>query len=166
MNLPVINPIVRNVPLDKIDSHKLFLDLSEKNFDGYCYLTVLGKYGFEESILILSKGQIVGSIFLITGYDVELYGKDAILYCLNSYGLNKGMLNIFALTQDQIKLILLFNEKIKYQLNISDKKKNSIFINLKYDEKKIELLLSEKIKTEISSKEIINNFNLNDLLRE
>jgi hypothetical protein len=27
-------------------------------------------------------------------------------------------------------------------------------------------LLSDKIKTEISSKEIINNFNLNDLLRE
>lgn len=166
MNLPVVNPVVRNVPLDKIDSHKLFLDLSEKKFEGYCYLTVLGKFGFEESIMIISKGQIIGSIFLISGYDIELYGKDAILFCLNSYGVSNGRLNIFSLTQDQTKLILLFNEKIKYSLNISDKKSNSIFKNLKYNEKMLNDLLLDRTKIERSGKEVLNDFNLNDLLRE
>lgn len=166
MNLPVTNPIVRNVPLNKIDSYKLFLDLAEKKFEGYCYLSVLGKYGFEESILLISNGQIIGTIFLISGYDVELYGKEATLYSINSYGASNGILNIFSLTPDQTKLILLFNEKIKFPVNIKDKKGNTLFKDIKYNEKILEEILKEKIKIDRSNREILNEFNLNDLLRE
>ena len=95
MNLPVNNPIVRNAPLEKIDLNKLFLELLEKKFEGYCHLTTLGKYGFEESIIILSKGRITGLIFLNPGYDIELYGKDAVLFCFNTYAQPSGRLNIF-----------------------------------------------------------------------
>lgn len=166
MNLPVTNPVVKNVPLEKIDVPKLFTELCEKNFEGYSYLTILGKYGFEESILILSKGKVIGSMFLIAGYDVELYGKDAMSLCLNCYGSNNGILNLFGLSDDQTKLILLFNDKINHTINIVDKKKNFLFKNLKYTDTLLNNLLKEKIKEEKTKKQILNEFNLNDLLKE
>ncbi len=164
MNLPVNNPIVRNAPLEKIDLNKLFLELLEKKFEGYCHLTTLGKYGFEESIIILSKGRITGLIFLNPGYDIELYGKDAVLFCFNTYAQPSGRLNIFGLTDDQVKLVLLFNDKIKYSLSISEKKLP--FKNLKYNEKLLDDLLSKKVAKEKSSKELFNEFNLVDLTKE
>jgi len=165
MNLPVTNPVVSNVSLEKVDVNKLFLDLRDKNFEGYCYLVTLGKYGFEESVLVISKGQILGDMFLVEGYDLELYGREAITLCLNSYGSKCGILNIFGLSQDQTKLILLFNEKIKHIVNIVNKQ-STIFKDIKYNEKLLDDLLLEKTKKEKTSKEIFNNFDLNDLLRE
>ncbi len=164
MNLPVNNPIVRNAPLEKIDLNQLFLELLERKFDGYCHLTAIGKYGFEESIIILSKGQITGLIFLISGYDIELYGKEAVLFCFNTYALPSGRVNIFGLTEDQAKLVLLFNDKIKYSLSISEKKLP--FKNLNYNEKLLDDLLSKKVAKEKSSKELLNEYNLTDLTKE
>ncbi len=166
MNLPVLSPVVRNVPLDKIVSDKLFLDLYDKKFDGYIYLTIDGKYGFEEAILILSKGKIEGTIYLIEGHDIELMGKDAIGFCLNSFGAKKGILNIFALTDDQIKLVLLFNEKIKHSFAIKTSKNISILKDAKYNELLLDELFKDRIKKEKTTKEILDDFNLDDLLRE
>lgn len=166
MNLPVLNPVVKNVPLDRIIPDKLFLDLSEKRFEGYIYLTIYGKYGFEESIIVFSKGDIDGFIFLINGYDIELYGKEASGFCLNCFGAKQGILNLFALTGDQIKLILLFNEKIKYSLAVTKSKNISILKDIKYNESIIDNLLKEKVKKEKSTKEVLDDFGLDDLLRE
>jgi hypothetical protein len=166
MNLPVTNPIVKNVPLDKIIPDKLFLDLLDKKFTGYVYLIIEGKYSFEESILILNAGKIEGAIYLIDGYDTEMFGKEAIDYCLNCYGAKNGRLNIFALTSDQIKLILLFNDKIKYAWPIKKSKDLLIFRNIKYNEALIYNLLKEKIVKNKTSKDVLSDFNLDDLLKE
>lgn len=166
MNLPVTNPIVKNAPLDKIIPEKLFLDLLDKKFTGYVYLTIEGKYCFEESILILNVGKIEGAIYLIDGYDIELLGKDAIAYCLNCYGATNGRLNIFALTSDQIKLILLFNDKIKYTLAVTKNKDIPSLKNTKYNDVIIYNLLKEKIVRNKTSKDILNDLNLEDLLKE
>jgi len=165
MNLPVTNPIVRNVSLEMVDVNKLFLDLSDKKFDGYAYLTILGVCGFEEVVVVLSAGKINGIIFLMPQYEIELYGKEAILFGLNSFGSKQGILNIFGLTQDQIKLILLFNEKIKFPVVISNKSKKSIFEKVDYNPKIIETLLNDRITIEKTNKDILNDFNLNDLLK-
>lgn len=166
MNLPVTNPIVKNAPLDKIIPEKLFLDLLDKKFTGYVYLVIEGKYSFEESILVLNAGKIEGAIYVIDGYDVEMYGKDAMDYCLNCYGAKNGKLNIFALTTDQIKLILLFNDKIKYTLPIKNNKDLLIFKNIKYNEALIYKILKEKIVKDKTFKDILNDFNLEDLIKE
>ncbi|MFA5746140.1 MAG: hypothetical protein WCX82_03755 [archaeon] len=166
MNLPVLNPVVKNAPLEKIIPDKLFLDLFEKSFEGYIYLTIQGKYGFEESIIIFSKGKIEGLIFLINGYDTEVFGKDAVNYCLNCFGAKYGILNLFVLTEDQIKLVLLFNDKIKYSLAVTTKKDMSILKDIKYNETMIENLLKEKVQKEKTKKEVLDDLGLNDLLRE
>lgn len=166
MNLPVSNPIVKNVPLDKIIPEKLFLDLLNKKFTGYLYLTIEGKYCFEESIILFNSGKIEGSIYLIDSFDIELFGKDAIHYCFNCFGATNGRLNLFSLTTEQIKLVLLFNDKIKYSLAIT--KTNSIpaLKDIKYNEQLIDNLLKNKITKPKTSKDVLNDFNLEDLLRE
>jgi len=166
MNLPVLTPIVKNVPLEKVMPEKLFLDLQEKGFGGYLYLVIDGKYCFEESIVILVKGKIEGAIYLIEGHEIELLGKDAMPFCLNSFGAKYGQLSLFTLTDDQIKLILLFNEKIKYTLAITKSKSIQGLKDIKYNEALIDYLLKDKIKNEKSAKEILYDFNLSDLLRE
>jgi hypothetical protein len=166
MNLPVSNPVVKNAPLDKIIAEKLFLDLFSKKFTGYIYLTIEGKYSFEESIIILNEGKIEGAIYLQDSYDIELLGKDAIYYCFNCFGATNGRLNLFTLTTDQVKLILLFNEKTKFNLAIT--KTNSIpgLKDVKYNEKIIDNLLRNKIEIPKTSRDVLNDFNLEDLLRE
>lgn len=164
MNLPVTNPIVKNVFLEQVIPEKLFLDLQEKKFIGYLYLVVDGKYGFEESIIILSKGAVAGAIFLIESYEIELYGKEAITYCINSYGHNLGQFDIFELTDDQIKLILLFNDQIKFNYPINTKKGN-YFEKIKYDQNKIDLLVKDKIKPEKTKKEMLDERGLEELLK-
>jgi len=164
MNLPVTNPIVKNVFLEQIIPEKLFLDLQEKKFIGYLYLVVDGKYGFEESIIVLSKGAVTGAIFLIEPYEIELYGKEAITYCINSYGHKLGQFDIFELTDDQIKLILLFNDKIKFNYPINNKKGN-YFEKIKYDQNKIDLLVKDKITIDKTKKEILDERGLEELLK-
>lgn len=166
MNLPVTNPIVKNAPLEKIIPEKLFLDLLDKKFTGYVYLIIEGRYCFEESILILNDGKIEGAIYIIDGFNIELLGKDSINYCLNCYGATNGRLNIFALTSDQIKLILLFNDKIKYALPITKNKDIPGLRNAKYNDALIYNLLKEKIVRNKTSKDVLNDFNLEDLLKE
>lgn len=165
MNLPVTNPIVKNAPLNKIITEKLFLDLFDKKFTGYIYLTIEGKYCFEDSIILLNNGKIEGAIYIVDGFDIELLGKDAISFCFNCFGANNGKLNIFALTSDQIKLILLFNDKIKFSLEIKKKKEIPSLKNVKYNEALIYNLLKDKIVKNKTAKDVLNDFNLEDLLK-
>ena len=164
MNLPVTNPIVKNVFLEQIVPEKLFLDLAEKKFTGYLYLVVDGKNGFEESILILSKGAIIGAIYLIESFEIEMYGKSAINFSINSYGHNLGQFDIFELTEDQIKLILLFNDKIKFNYPINNKKGN-FFEKINYDQNLIDSLLKEKMQNNLTQKDILDEHGLDELLK-
>jgi len=162
MNIPINVPLVENVFLEQLIPDKLFIDLSQKQFSGYTYLVINGKYGFEESIIIFIKGKVVGSIFLIDGYNLELFGGNAFVYGVNAYGHSEGLLNIYNLTDDQIKLILIFNDQIKYNYKFD---KNTISkILFKYDDKRIDSLLKDKIEIKESKTDVFNKFNLSDLL--
>jgi len=162
MNIPINVPLVENVFLDQLIPDKLFVDLSEKKFSGYTYLVVNGKFGFEESIIIFTKGKVVGSIFIIDAYNLELFGANAFAHGINSYGHTDGLLNIYNLTDDQIKLILIFNDQIKFNY-LFDKKTISKIL-FKYDDKRVEGLLKDKIEIKESKLDIFNKFNLSGLL--
>ena len=164
MNIPVTTPLVKNVFLEQLIPDKLFLDLGTKKFSGYTYLAVNGKYGFEESIIIFTKGKVVGSIFLIDAYDIELFGLDAFNLGINSYGNKDGLLNIYNLTDDQIKLILIFNDKVKFDYKIDN---GSIAkLNIKYNEALLDKLLSNKLEVKESKIDVFNRFHISDLLKE
>ncbi|MFH0905982.1 MAG: DUF2226 domain-containing protein [archaeon] len=163
MNLPVNGIIVKNVNLTELIPEKLFQDLLEKAFSGFSHITIDSKSSFEESIIIFSKGKIVGSIYLIDYYNVELFGKSAINLCFSSFGSQSGILNLYSLSEDQIKLILIFNDKIAYNYNID--KKIISKINFKYNGSEITNLLKDKIIDNDAKKDIFTRLGLSELLK-
>jgi hypothetical protein len=164
MNIPINVPLVENVFLDQLIPDKLFLDLANKKFSGYTYLAVNGKYGFEESIIIFTKGKVVGSIFLMDSYGIELFGLDAFKFGINSFGNTDGLLNIYNLTDDQIKLILIFNDKVKFDYKIDNGSLSKL--NIKYNEIILDKLLVNKIEIKESKTDVFNKFNLSELLTD
>jgi hypothetical protein len=164
MNLPVNTPLVENVFLEQLMPDKLFEDLSKKKFSGYTYLAAEGKYYFEEGILIFSSGNIIGSMYIIDGYGLQLFGADAFWKCIEEFGLKNGILNIYGLTDDQIKLVLIFNEKIKFDYKLD--KSGLSKLGFKYNEADMDELLKNNSKTEISRKDLFKNLGLKELLAE
>ena len=164
MNIPINVPLVENIFLDQLMPDKLFIDLAQKQFSGYTYLAVSGKYGFEESIIIFTKGKVVGSIFLIDAYNLEMFGQVAFEFGINAFGNSEGLLNIYNLTDDQIKLILIFNDKIKFSYKFD--KATVSKITFKYNTTALDVLLKDKMEVKESKSDVFNKFNLSDLLLE
>jgi len=144
--------------------NKLFIDLQSKKFSGYTYLVINGNYGYEESILIFSKGQVVGSIYLNDFYNMSLYGKKAFDLAINSFGNKDGLLNIYNLDIDQIKLLLIFNDKIKFDFKIS--KSTVSKLNIKYKEELTKQLLKTNLSEQKETKPyLFERYKLSELMR-
>lgn len=164
MNIPISKTLVENVSLEDVFPEKLFLDLKNKSFSGYTYLVIDSEFGFEESIIIFSKGDIVGSIYFNEFYNLEKFGKEGIELGLNCFGFKNGILNIYELSTDQIKLLLIFNDKISYNLKI--KKSDFSKIKFSYDVDKLKNLLNNNINIDTQTKySLLNKFHLSDVLR-
>jgi len=165
MNIPTNKPIVENAFLENLMCDKLIIDLGNKKFSGYSYLVINTNLGFQEGILLFSKGDVVGSIYFNSFHGVELYGKDAFNLSINSFGYTDGILNIYRLTDEQIKLILIFNDKIKF--DFKNNKINVSRLKFKYDESYLKGILKNIEFNKTDSKlDILNKLNLSELLRE
>ena len=161
MNLPINKPLLENVLLETINPKELLLDLKSKIFSGYIYLVINDKFGFNESILLFSKGDIFGSIYLNDFFNKQIYGKDAFDLIKASFDKKDGLLSIYNLTSDQVKLTLIFNDKIKYIVNINKKSVNKMVF--KYSEDYFRKALN--IKKEVDTKHsLLNKYQLNELL--
>ncbi|MCK9293224.1 MAG: hypothetical protein WCY27_03825 [archaeon] len=165
MNIPTSKPLVENAFLENLMCDKLILDLGFKKFSGYSYLVINTDLGFQEGILLFSKGDVVGSIYFNSFNGIEVYGKDAFDLSISSFGYTDGILNIYRLTDEQIKLILIFNDKIKFDFKIN--KINVSKLKFKYDESYLKSFLKEAQFNKIDLRaDIINKLNLSELLRE
>jgi len=164
MNLPVNAPLVENVFLDQLLPDKLLNDLSNKKFSGFAYLMADGKYSFEENVLVFSGGNIIGAMYFIDCFDIHMFGEDAFYMAIGNYGLKNGILNIYGLTEDQIKLVLIFNDKIRFDYKLDRSGLSKLGFN--YNESKIDELLKDRTKTEVSRKDIFRNLGLKELLAD
>ena len=164
MNLPVSKPMVTNVFLDIIEPDKLLLDLNQKSFTGFLYLVANTEYHFEENIIFILKGNVAGSIYLNSFYNIELFGKTALNLSFNSLGYKKGVLNIYELSSEQLKLVLIFNDKIRCDSKLDKKtisKKNFVFNPALFGS-----ILKNKFPDRIEAKsDLFDKFNINELLR-
>lgn len=162
MNLPINKPLLENASLETIDPKELLLDLKSKKFSGYIYLVINDKFGFNENILLFSKGDIFGCIYLNEFFNKQIYGEDAFGLIKASFGKKSdGLLSIYNLTSDQVKLTLIFNDKIKYVVNIN--KKTIKKMDFKYSEEYFKKALN--IKKEVDTKHsLLNKYQLNELL--
>ncbi len=112
MNLPVGKTIERDLKLSKVDKKKILTDLFDGLFTGYIVLTVEGKTGIEEGLLLFEKGELKGSIFEEISKENELMGDIALIKSMNAFAAKEGIIDVNSLTKQQVELIIAFQENI------------------------------------------------------
>ncbi len=133
MNITQGVPVSKNLNLKKVNYEVMFTDLFNKKFYGYICLTTFDNLGYDDDIIILQNGFIVGAYHQSLNQKKEFFGDNAIPLFFNNLTNEYGCLDIFSLTKEQTELILTFNEKMKNK-PIKDIKYLNQFMNNKYKE--------------------------------
>ena len=118
MNLPVGEVIEENLVLNQIDLTGLISALIDKQFTGYIVNTIEGFAGVEEGVLIFKKGEIVGSFYEYSNYDIIVFGDAAVQHAFNSLNALKGVFDIISLSIQQVDLVSAFNDRVKVAIKL------------------------------------------------
>lgn len=118
MNLPVGGIVKQGISSKDIRFIDIYRELKKGMLTGYIVLTLDGYDGFEESVLMFRKGEVVGCVYEYLKWGVVLNGEKALPYFMNSVNANFAVYDIYSLTLQQIDLVLAFNEKFKLSKDV------------------------------------------------
>src|SRR3989344_7385300 len=110
MNIAVGTPVERGKNTGEFDSYSFLMKLVAERFNGYACVTIAGKTGFEEGVLLFHDGIIAASDFEYYRYNVRFAGDRGLERCYNAFLARNGVLDLFALTTYQVQLVLTLNE--------------------------------------------------------
>ena len=162
MNLPVGNVIKEGVNLKDVKFKNIISTLIKESFTGYIILTVEGYSGIEEGMLLFRKGNMIGSIFDYSKFEVTVYGDSASEHVFNASQAGFGLFDICALSIQQVDLVTAFNEKVKLDTHITTKNLNK-FISSKYDEKYAKKVLAKALTKEETKYDVFKKLGLTDI---
>ncbi len=115
MKLPAGNPIERGKTLKELNAEEHLKKLSEEQFTGYLCVTIHGKKGIEEGILLYHKGKIVASSYEYFYYDRTFKAEEALKRTLNALKANFGVVDYFSLSPSQVQLALTLNDEFNLE---------------------------------------------------
>ncbi|MDO8628084.1 MAG: DUF2226 domain-containing protein [Candidatus Diapherotrites archaeon] len=118
MNLPVGNPVEQGTELKNFHLVEKTQKLLQNSFTGYVVGTIDGFDGVEEAIIFMKKGEVIGALHEYSKHVIETYGDAAFKACLNCFGADKGIVDVYELTAQQIDLVIAFNEKFQVSSGI------------------------------------------------
>jgi hypothetical protein len=104
-----------NIVRDKISA------LLETDFAGYAVVTIEGRSGIEEGILLIRQNIVIGAIFDYLRFAKEVFGDEAVTHFFNAAKADFAVMDIISLSKQQIELIIAFNEKIELSKPIMQK---------------------------------------------
>lgn len=138
MNIPVGELVEENVSLKETNIASKLNSLLQQAFTGYLVLTVEGRSGMEEGIVLLKNGAIVGAIYEYIKFGKIFYSNAALGQLFNAALAEFGVIDIAALSKQQVELIIAFNERIELSQQLS--------------QKDLQKLLPKKFNAEIAEK--------------
>lgn len=112
MNFPTGTPVKTAIDAQAVDFVALLKELKGKLFNGYVCLTIQGRGGIEEGVIVYDNGKIVGCSYEYLAHQREFLGDAAFSRTMNASLASNGIIDVFQLRNDQVQLILAFNEKI------------------------------------------------------
>lgn len=162
MNLPIGEIIEENLVLSQIEVKGLLEALIEKEFTGYIANTIDGFAGIEEGILLFKKGNLIGSYYEYTNYDIVVYGSPAVNHTLNSLTAEKGIMDIISLSNQQADLVTAFNDRLKITIKF---KKGELLglVRRRYTTEHAEKTLSKVIEKHESRKSVLKRLGLSEI---
>ena len=148
--------IEKDVKLSKVKFKELFLRLMSQKFSGYVVVTVKGKSGIEESMMVFDESKIIGGAYEYLSFGKLLLGDDAKDRMFNALAAKVGYMDIVALTKDKMQLVLAFNSKTTFEQPI-DKKSLEKTLKTTFDNK----FESEDLKNkEVTRDDVLHKYNL------
>lgn len=162
MNLPVGEMVKQAVNLKDFDYRKEMANLFDKGFSGYLVTTIEGFDGIEEGVLLLKKGDLVGTLYEYTNYAITIFGDIALPQVFNGLAADYGVIDVCALTNQQVDLVTAFNDKVKLSKPVNKKGIAKYFRN-KFSTEYAEKALSEVLEKYESRKSIFKKFGLSEL---
>lgn len=111
MNLPSGSVVKTDIDVASVDFLGLLKELKNKVFNGYLCITVKGKTGIEEGVVVLDNGKVEAVAYDYLAFVKGLIGSGALARVMNASSAKIGVIDIFQLTNEQVQLIIAFNEQ-------------------------------------------------------
>ncbi len=114
-------PIKTLVDLTQVDLRQLVdKELGAKKFCGYVCLTIRSANGFEEGVLLLDGGKIVGCSYEYLAFGKQFFGKNAFQRFVNALAAKSGVIDVFELKPDDVHGMLALNHEMLYPASGKD----------------------------------------------
>jgi hypothetical protein len=110
MNITSGTPVQKGVSLSDIHAKDYVGKLIEEKFNGYTCITIKGKTGIEEGIVIFHNGNIVASDYEYYRYNKRYVAEDGLERVVNALLAARGIIDTFSLSSYQVQLIMTLNE--------------------------------------------------------
>ena len=85
-----------------------------ENNTGYFCLTIKGKYGIEEGLLVIENGSLIGARYEYLKIKKEYHAGEGLKRTLNAFFAESGIYDCYELTVQQIELLKIFNEDLLF----------------------------------------------------
>lgn len=159
VNLPLGKIVEKDVDVEKVKYKEMLVRLMDQKFAGYVVVTIRGKSGIDEAVLVYDEGKIIGGAYEYLSYGKLLIGEDALQRIFNAFAAKIGYMDIVALDKDKMQLVLAFNSKIIFNTPIT-KKTVEKYLKTTFENKFEE----EDIKEKKEDKEsVLRKYNLNQV---
>lgn len=139
MNLPAGVVIETGKETTSIEPKKYVEKLIDEKFNGYLCVTIHGKQGLEEGVIVFNNGGIVSSNYDYYKFNKSFLGESALERSLNALNSKIGVIDLFSLTSYQVQLILTLNEENNLKEEVTKENLKVLnYFNEDYEKKLIE----------------------------
>lgn len=118
MNITSGTPMEKGTSLGDIRPKEYMAKLMEKKFNGYACVTIRGRTGIEEGVILFHNGNIVSCDYEYYKYNARFVAEEALARNLNAFIAPKGVLDSFSLSSYQIQLVMTLNEDCNLKSDI------------------------------------------------
>ncbi len=118
MNITSGTPMEKGTSLGDIRPKEYMAKLMEEKFNGYTCVTIRGKTGIEEGVILFHNGSVVSCDYEYYKYNARFVAEEALARNLNAFIAPKGVLDSFSLSPYQIQLVMTLNEDCNLKTDI------------------------------------------------
>ncbi len=156
MKLSAGSPVETGKELASIVPAQYVKKLMDESFNGYFCITIHGKQGLEEGIVVFSNGKIVSSNYDYYKFNKSFLAEEALERSLNALNAKIGVIDLFSLNSYQVQLILTLNEENNLKQAVD--KENLKILN--YFKEDYEKQLAEESGEGIQKEDLFKKFGL------
>ncbi len=110
MNIASGTTVQKGVALSDVNPKEHVVKLMREKFNGYTCVTIKGKNGVEEGVLVFHDGNIVSSDYEYYRYNKRYTAEEGLIRTLNAFLASKGVVDSFSLSPYQVQLIMTLND--------------------------------------------------------